>query len=316
MTTFNPISYSSDNTWMILQNANDQYQIMTDEDGPGGTPGITSGVLTEAELNAILMQMNGGQGVGFTLVDGVQVPTDGYTGPSAINLNSLIYESLGHEVPDINGPIALDDDVKEVLNQIATNVSLQDAALMFAAFMIMAKAATRDISDAREGRIAAQEHKQAMQQNQIQATKDKIAHLLEEARDNLATAWIIAAVSFIGGCAGAGIGQAAGAIENTVLKTITSISAAGVQACSTQLGNIAGAYRNVANLEEKGAKGKANKKEIEEKYFEMMVSIQDEAIEDKKSTEDAAREVLKSGLKIINDHYDQQTQIASKIFQE
>lgn len=317
MSSLNSTSgFGADSNWLILQAGQGQYQLLTDEDGPGGAPPVASDVMSEEELNAKLAAMNNGQGVGFKLVDGFYVALDGYSGSTGA-VHSSVYSYEGHEVPDTSGPVASNTDVSSRVSGLASSAGSQDASLMWLGFMVMAETSMRDVSDAREARTLAQSQKTAFGLREIKATEEKIEKEKEAAAEAVTTAWIVLGVSTLAAAAGgAAAGWAGGAAGEGGKAAAIGYGAlgAGAGAIGSGIGPLVQAWRNAVEVES-GAKSEANKKELEAKYFSAMAAMIDEAIEDTKSNYDAAKEAFKSALKIIVDHYDQQAQITSKIFQ-
>jgi hypothetical protein len=304
--------FGADNNWLILQAGDGKYRLVTDDDGPGGKPPVTSDELSEDELNAKLEAMNNGQGVGFKLVDGVYVPVDGYTGPLGSSAPSPVY-SGGHDLPPLTGPVASNTDTSGHVTWLASNDGSQDAALLWLGFMVMAESSMRDVSDARTGRTLAQGQKTAFSLREIKATEEKIEKEKEAADSALTTAWISFAIATVAGGVG---GYASAASSGAGATAKWTAGAWGLASgASGQAATLFTAWRTAADASDSGPKGQANKKELEAKFFAAMAAMVDEAIEDTKSNYDAAKENFKAALKIISDHYDQQAQVTAKIFQ-
>lgn len=279
------MAVSFDNSFGI-QYANQGYQFIGDTDQPGDAP-----VLTEDQANAVLAENK----ATFRLHDGMPVGLDGRL--LDFPLSSVTSFDGPRPLPGVSGPSASPQQVRDRASYFDLDGST-DAALMWATVMTLAQSAMKDVRDARLMKAIAQEQKLAAKDKEIAATKSKIEHEKDAARDQFITSIVAACVTAAAGAAGGGNGGVSGALGSSATSLGTMINAAG--------NYITTAY---------GAKADANKADLLAKRWSKIAEMLDTSIEDKKANLDAAKEQFKAALKLIDDHYEQQTQVVSKIFQ-
>jgi hypothetical protein len=268
-----------------IQYANNGYQFIGDTDRPGDAP-----VLREDQANEVLADNK----ATFRLHDGMPVGLDGKL--LDFPLSAVTSFDGARPLPSVSGPTAAPREVRDRAGYFDVDGS-SDAALMWATVMTLAQSSMKDIRDARMMKAVAQEQKIAAKDSEIAATKDKIAHEKDAARDQFITSVVAASVSAAAGAFGGGSG-AAGALGGSAAALGTMINSTGTW-ISTAYGN----------------KAKANEADIQSKQWAKTAEMLDQSVEDKKANLDAAKEQFKAALKLIDDHYEQQTQVVSKIFQ-
>jgi len=279
------MAVSFDNSFGI-QYANNGYQFIGDTDQPGDAP-----VLSEDQANQVLAENK----ATFRLHDGMPVGLDGKL--LDFPLSAVTSFDGARPLPGVSGPTSSPQQVRDRASYFDLDGST-DAALMWATVMTLAQSSMKDVRDARMMKALAQEQKMAAKDQEIAATKDKIAHEKDAARDQFITSVVAAGVSAFAGAVGGNSGGMTGALGGSAAALGTMINSTG-NWISTAYGN----------------KAQANAADIKSKQWAKTAEMLDQSVEDKKANLDAAKEQFKAALKLIDDHYEQQTQVTSKIFQ-
>jgi hypothetical protein len=250
---------------------------------------------TDDELNQILAPL------GLQAVNGQIQSVDGFT-LTAQNAGPVV-GGQAVVLPPVSGDIAHPAAVADKVNWMQSTAGADDGALMWLELSTLAIGAMHDIDDAHKLKDALQDSKIDAKTAEITAKKAEIEAEKKEADQKLTTACIVAAVEIAASVASAAL-SAAGAISQATATVITTVASAAA--------NVYQAAQNQQDVNN-GPQAEMNKQKVNQLRWQKMQEMDQMGIDDAQSNYEQARDLFKLALKILTDHYEQQTQAVQAI---
>ena len=292
----------------ITYQQNGQYQVHYDKDRDGVVdPNEESFVVDEATLNGeILAALNlqAKDGV-FYDNDGVVVSGDG----------SLIVTDTQPFLPDVGDPqepggvLGANDarplptvhDGSSLRDTLVWASELQDAALMWASLMEMARGNAEDVRMARKLKNFAEGVKINLKKEEIDATSSRISSERQAAWNKFGTA------------VGAAVGTAALSLTGAYYSG-KGISGYALLTTASAAGTVIQTMGEALDMNvHSGAQHQAQEQQIQEKVLQQMQEVVDQTISDTRSGEDEARAQFKAALDTLTKHFDIMTDINRRV---
>ena len=245
---------------------------------PGNTKGPPTHVrkVDEETVNKILAPY------GLKMVHGELISVDGFSlsGPSSAAATHFGDTPV---LPDADGPFAPPSVLGDAANGCG-RPGISDGALMWLALSTMAYSAMRDITDAAQIKHAMQQAKLDGKDGEIAAMRDRIDSEKTQAWTNFAVACVIAIATVIVAIYAPGmlaVAQAGGKVVETGVNAVTK---------------------------ETGAQSNVDKKQLEEKMWDLAQMNVDDA----NSNYEEAKELFKLAIRVLTEHCERQTQMSEQ----